>query len=178
MIGRKDRRYAKELLQCLHDTNRDICFICMRKQRTLSITYCCDNCPRVFHIECIREKELKPTDIVPWFCPLCRYKSDPQLDYHSFLKRCLSHYLLSDEKETRNEIESFGDDGIGAVNKNYFNLFGLSTGTEGRLPSIGMLALHFELLVDSTCLDSISSICRQYFLRWETAYMGSDANAA
>lgn len=171
MIGRKDRGYSKDLLQCLTDTNRDICFICMRKQRTAanscpSITYCCDNCPRVFHIECIREKKLKPTDVVPWYCPHCRYNSVPQLDYHSFLKHSLNQYLISDEEKRNAELESFGDDGIGAVHKNYFNLFELS---EGILPSIGLLALHFELLVDSICLDSISSIFSRYFHRWETS---------
>ena len=166
-----DRKgYSNDLLDFFDDANRDICCICLQKQNSAStsstddITYCCDNCPRVFHIQCIRDKELKPDAATPWFCPLCRYNSDPQLDYHSFLKHCLDSYLSSGEVEKQSELELFGNDGIAAVYKNYFLLFELST---DRLPSIGMLALHFELFVDSACLDSVSSIYCQYFHKRE-----------
>ena len=51
------------------DTEDSMCWVC----HTTGYLVCCDNCPRVYHLECLGRAS-KSHDKTPWMCPVCQVR--------------------------------------------------------------------------------------------------------
>ena len=158
---------AKVSISCLLDKNRDICSKCLKKDVKNDEVQCCDNCPRVIHIKCLSKRKKSTDD--KWYCQHCRLNVPLQADFQLLQKHCLKRYLeLGYDYDSDFEETS----GVPSVYKNYLNLFETSftdskeqeDDISDRRPSLGVLILHFEALMDSASIGLLSHKCREHWL--------------
>lgn len=91
VLGKKIKRNENKKL------NRELCSIC-RDGGTLIL---CDNCPRSFHMECLKIKE----ENIPegkWYCPICAPKMQKKLEK----TQLMSNVPEDKEKERKRLIKN------------------------------------------------------------------------
>ena len=88
ILGKKVKRSENKKL------NRELCSICRDGGNLLL----CDNCPRSFHIECLKIKE----ENIPegkWYCPMCAPKIQKKLEKSQSLSK-----LPEDKEKERKRL--------------------------------------------------------------------------
>ena len=91
LIGKKLKRSENKKI------NRELCSICRDGGNLLL----CDNCPRSFHIECLKIKE----ENIPegkWYCPMCAPKIQKKLEKN----QSISNIPEDKEKERKRLIKN------------------------------------------------------------------------
>ena len=91
LLGKKLKRSGNKKF------NRELCSICRDGGNLLL----CDNCPRSFHIECLKIKE----ENIPegkWYCPMCAPKMQKKLEK----KQLMSNIPEDKEKERKRLIKN------------------------------------------------------------------------
>lgn len=137
------------------DNNYDLCAFCGDFGEKNRVLYCCDRCPKAYHKMCIKSSKIrKELENKSWTCPHCQNSDESEFDFE-------------DVKCNLEQYQKY----VGSM---------FSSKTE-RLPSLGLLLLHLEWIVNQTVLKRIATCVSQYMTidrghEWEAAQSNDSLN--